>query len=276
MLTQTQKTAIRRHMGAPYAGTAQAGRLYGWRFTWYREDLEYRMNNLLPPEEQQITGVSLGSFRIAGRPTVGDVLSFGVGDSGGNHPFIYTVQASDFLLPPNPVNPSESSPLYAIALNAALAGNAALANLGYAAVGVMPADLFSPAYLAPYFAELMIQGPTFQTFSISGACAGTTNLTVENPGTVTPVRVSYPDPVTNVNTPLYGYIALLDVLAMGPALATLTLWLQQAGAVKFRMNEVDARNYLYRHYAHEMERCLGGEEYVKKFGKRGGGGGAVA
>lgn len=273
MLTLKQKVAVRRHLGVPFAGTAQAGRLYGWRFTWYNEDLEYRMNNMQPPEEQMLTGVSLGSFRIDGRPTVGDVLTFNLND-GTNRTANYTVQASDFTMPMNSLNPSMSSPLYSIALNSALAVNQQMASAGYAAVGVMPSDAMAPAFLPPYFAEVEILGPTTNTFTLTCSKTGTTNLLVSDAGSPCPVRTSLSDPVTATPTALYGYLAILDVLSMGMTQADLSLAYQTADVVTFRPDEVKARRALYKEYCIQMEMVLGGKDYVDKFS--GGGGGAVA
>jgi len=212
-----QKTAIRRHLGVPFAGTAQAGRLYGWRFTWYNEDLEYRMNNLQPAEEQLITGVSLGSFRIDGNPAVGNTITFTL-DDGTNHIVVaYTVQTSDFAAPANPVNPSESSPLYSIAQNAVRALRASLASIGYQAVAIMPADLFSPTYTAPYFAEVVITGPGASIFTLLASQSGTTNLLASQQGVPSPVVA------TIAGALKYGFVSILDALSMGMTQADLSL-----------------------------------------------------
>lgn len=278
MLTQAQKVAIRRHMGIPFAGTAQAGRLYGWRFTWYNEDLEYRMNNMQPSEEQLITGNAVGSFRLDGRPKVGDTVTYGLTDGTNTFSVPYTVQSSDLTLPANLTNPADSSPLYSVALNSALALNSAFASGStmYRAVGVMPADLISPQYLPPYFAEVMVTGPSANTFTLTHAqTSATTALSVEYQGTPSPIRVSLPDPVTGVSTAYYGYVSILDVLAMTRAQASLSLRYETADVVNFRRDEVGARRKQYMEYVLEMERVLGGHDYVEKFGG-GSSGGATA
>lgn len=270
MLTQPQKISIRRHLGVPFAGTAQAGRLYGWRFVFYREDLEFRMNNLQPAEEQLITGNALGVWRMDGRSTVGDVITFNVTDTvNGTLTAAYTVQQSDFNAPPNPVNPSESSPLYSIALNAALAINAAMAAKGYNAVGVMPADLFSPQYIAPYFSEIDITGPSSTPFTITISRSGSTNVMVSQQGKACPVQASV------AGTMRYGYVDLVDALSMGMTQADLSLTYEKLDVVTMRKDEVSARRRLYQEYCTMLSRDLGGKEYVDLFGG-GSGGGAVA
>jgi len=265
MLTLVQKVAVRRHMGVPFAGTAGAGRLYGWRFTWYQEDLEFRMNNMQPPEEQLLTGVSLGSYRIAGAPRVDDVITFTVTDPvAGPQVFTYQVKAADFALPANPVNPADASPLYSIAQNAALAANAALQSLGYAGIGVMPSDNFSPAFLSPYFAQLIIQGPSASLFTLAVSVSGSTNVIVDQPATTSPVTQTFTDPTGTYTK--YGWIQICDYLAMGMGLASLSLWLTKADVAEFRHDEVRARRGLYREYCMQLEMALGGAEYVKKFG----------
>jgi hypothetical protein len=281
MLTQKQKVAIRSHLGAPFAGTAQAGRLYGWRFTFYREDLEYRMNNMQVTEEYLITGASLGSYRIGGMPTVGDVLDFTVTVAGGGtYNASYTVQESDFSLPPNPVNPTDSSPLYIIALNAANKIAAQVGGIGFVCVGTMPADLFAPQFMPPYFAEIYVMGTPGSAFVLSCSVTGTTNLAVEDPGSPSPINATFVTQPTGVQQTVYGYVALLDYLRMGPAQQNLSLWLESASGaggagVKFRMSEFRARNNLYRHYAEELSRIIGGETYVQMFGQGSSAGGSA-
>lgn len=270
MLTQPQKVSIRRHLSVPFAGTAQAGRLYGWRFTWYNEDLEYRLNNMQPAEEQLITGNALAIWRMDGRPTVGDVLTFTITDpTNGTLTATYTVQASDFNKPANPVNPSDSSPLYSIALNASLAINAVASAKGYAAVGVMPADLASPQYMPPYFSEIDLTGPSSATFTVGVSRTGTTNTLIAQQGTPTPVAA------TIAGNQLFGYVAIIDALAMGMTQADLSLTYATADVVDFRRDEISARRRLYKEYCTMLSRDLGGKEYVQKF-SGGSSGGAVA
>jgi hypothetical protein len=270
MLTQPQKVAIRRHLSVPFAGTAQAGRLYGWRFTFYSEDLEYRMNNMQPAEEQLITGNALAVWRMDGRPTVGDVLTFTVTDTvNGTMTATYTVQQSDFDKPADPVNPSDSSPLYSIALNASLAINNVMASKGYSAVGVMPADLASPQYMPPYFSEIDLSGPSSATFTIGVSRTGTTNTLIAQQATTCPVKA------TLSGQTLYGYVAVIDSLAMGMAQSDLSLTYEKADVVQFRRDEIPARRALYAEYCTMLSRDLGGKEYVNKL-SGGSGGGAVA
>lgn len=279
MLTQQQKVAIRRHAGIPFAGTAQAGRLFGWRFEIHVEDLEYKMNNMQPNEEQLLTGLAMGSWKLGGRPTVGDVLSFVVGATTVN----YTVTDSDFDIPPNPINPSDSSVLYAIALSAANAINAngTLAAAGYTAVGVQPAQQFSPSYMPPYFAEVILTAPGDAAPVLSSSVSGTTSLITDNPGSQCPVTATFVNSVTGAQTTVFGYIAVCDSLAMGMTQAGLSLWLQSASGaggagVKFRPDEVLARRAQYKEYVTQMMQTIGGDAYVRKFRQGGRGGGAVA
>lgn len=271
-LTQAQKVSIRRHLGVPFAGTAQAGRLYGWRFTWYQEDLEYRMNNMQPSEEALITGNALGLVRIYPRVTAGDVISYTLVDGVNNLAAAYTVQASDLALQPGVVNPADSSPLYAAALGSAAALNTVLIPKGYAAVGVMPADLYSPQYVPPFFAEVDIMGPGSSTFTLTVSVAGTTNAQIGQQGLPSPVVATLVNTITKQQTIAYGYANLLDALAMGMTQANLSLWLERADVAKFRVDEIAARRALYREYITQLEMVLGSREYVQKFGGAAAGG----
>lgn len=264
MLTQQQKIAVRRHLGIPFAGTAEAGRLTGWRFEIHVEDLEYKLNNMQPSEEQLLTGVSMGSYRISGQPTAGDVLAFTIAGTTVD----YTVQPSDV---------ASESPLYTIALNAAnaIARNATLAAAGYSAVGVPPADTISPQYLPPYFAAIVVTGPGSASIVLSCSVTGTTNVLTDNPGSQCPVNATFTPASTGQQVTLYGYISVCDYLANAMTQADDSLWLTQADVVKFRSNEVAARRGLYQEYVGQMARAIGGEAYIRKF-SRGGRGGAVA
>lgn len=271
MLSLAQKIAIRRHARIPFAGTAQAGRLLGVRFLFFREDLEYKMNNLQAPEEQLLTGVSLGSFRIDGRPTVGDVLTYTITDATQTTSVSYTVQQSDLGLQPNPTNPSESSPLYAIALNSATALTLQLQQYGYSVVGVMPADLLSPQFLPPYFAEVVVSSSASTAFTLSASVSSgaTTNLYVEAQGAVCPIRAQVTAADTGLPVVQYGLINLCDALDMAAAIPNLSLTYQMAGGgagggVTFRPDEIVARTRQYKYYVREMLRVLGGEQYVRE------------
>lgn len=267
MLTQRHRIAIRRHLGIPFAGTAQAGRLFGWRFEIHVEDLEYKMSNMQPAEEQLITGFSMGSFRIDGNPTEGDVLTYTITDTeNGTMTIPYTVTYDDLHPALNFVNPSEASPWFAIALSSANAINAQVATKGYSAVGVMPADLFNPQYLPPYFGEVLVTGPSASLFTLGCSVSGTTNLFLLDQAALSPVA-------GNVNgTQVYGYTALLDALAMGMTQAQLSMTYEEADVVTFRRDEVAARLHLYREYCVMLSRDIGGKEYVQRFGGWGSGG----
>lgn len=269
MLPQTMKTAIRRHLGVPFSGNSYGGRLYGWRFTFYREDLEYRMNNMTMPEEQLITGYSLGAYKIQGNPTVEDVLNFTLNYNNTNYNASYTVRSQDFSIPPNPVNPPDSSPLYSIALNSANAISQVVSPIQFAATGVMPADLMSPQFMPPYFAEVYVAAPGNFAFTLTESVTGTTNLSVENPGTQSPVVGTFQNVVTGASVTLYGYVAILDYLAMNMTQQGLSLWLTQAGPASFQDKELPRRRALYKEYCTQLAQMIGGMEYVQMFGGSG-------
>lgn len=265
MLTHRQHVALRRHAGVPFAGTAQAGRLVGWRFMVHVEDLEFKMNNLQPAEEQLITGNAMASWQISDNPTAGDALSFSVTDANGTTQVDYTVTSQDLNPAANVVNPAYAAPTFSIALNAATIINRALGNNGYAAAAVMPADLFSPQYMPPYFAQVVITGPSSVPFTIAAASTGTTNFIVGEQGGVSPIAA-----VIN-GVQVYGYAALLDALAMGPAQADLSLWLEKADVVTFRKDEVSARRKLYYTYIDMYLRDIGCRQYIAAISGRNGG-----
>jgi hypothetical protein len=248
----------------------------GWRFSSFFEDVEYKMSNFQPAEEQILTGNAMGSYAINGAPQVGDVLTYTLTPAGGS-PIVaeYTVTSTDLNPQSNPVNPSEAAPTFSIALNSALAFNAVGRSVGYSAVGAMPADLFSPQYLPPYFAELIITGPSATPFVLSGSVAGRTNLVVENPGSPSPVQATFVNPATDTSETLYGLIAICDFLANTMSQASLSLQYTKADVVSFRADEVGARRAVYREYVMQLAKAIGGDQYIRKF-SGGSSGGACA
>jgi hypothetical protein len=266
MLSLQQKIAVRRHLGVPFAGTAEAGRLFGWRFEIHVEDLEYKMNNMQAPEEQLLTGVSLGSYRISGSPTAGDNLALTINGTTVH----YVVQTSDVVA---------TDVLGAVALNAALAvmENATLADAGDVAVGVRPSDKFSPAYLPPYFGQVIVTGPSAAPLALSSAVTGTTNLFTDNPGSQCPIVGTFLNSTTGAQTTAYGLIAVCDYLAnsmmqLGSSLRLVEAMGAGGAGVKYRGDELGARRALYREYVMQLARAIGGEKYVRKFsggGRRG-------
>jgi hypothetical protein len=239
------------------------------------------MNNMQATEEVLITGASLGSYRIGGQPTIGDVLTFTVTVGSTVYTAHYTVQASDFEIPVNPVNPSYSSPLYSIALNAANAIAQQIGGAGFICVGTMPADLFSPQFMPPYFAEVYVAAPQSGiAFTLSCSFTGTTNLAVEDPGSVCPVNATFVSQPSGSQATVYGYVALLDYLSMGQTQQNLSMWLESAtgaggAGVVFNKAEAAARKRLYLEYCEQLSRTIGGETYVQMFGA-GASGGASA
>jgi hypothetical protein len=129
----------------------------------------------------------------------------------------------------------------------------------------MPADLFSPQYLPPYFAELIVTGPSPTPFVLTGSVSGRTNLVVENPGSLSPVQASFINPTTNAQETFYGLIAICDFLANTMTQANLSLTYVKADVVTFRPDEVRARRGIYREYCMQLAKAIGGEQYVKAF-----------
>lgn len=275
-LTQSQKIAVRRHLGIPFAGTAQAGRLFGWRWMDHVEDLEYRMNNMQPSEEQLLTGNSMGSFALTGVPTPGDVVTYTLTPPSPASPIVvhYTVTSNDLkFVPPGS---SLVAPTFSIALNSVVALTPAIGPAGFQAVGVQPSDLISPPFMPPYFAEILITGPSSSLFSLAVSVAGTTIGGIDLAPTVSPVTATLGP--AGSQTILFGYLSICDFLAMQPATALLSLRYDTADVVKFRRDEVAAFAQQYRYYCKQLAHVMGGEQYINYFfgGGRGGHGGGSA
>lgn len=270
MLSQRYRIAVRRHLGVPFAGTAQAGRLFGWRFSIKVEDLEWKMSNLQPNEEQLLTGFAVASWQILGFQTVGNVLTATVLDAAGTlHTVNYTVQLSDLNPPPDIINPPNATASYGVALSLAAAINAQLNALGFKASASSPNDVPAPPFQSPGFAEVTLSGPSSALFTIGASATGGTDFIVG--------EQCYPSPITQTinNVQLFGYVPVLDALQNRVSSADLTLWIQTVDVVTFRKDEVRQRIGLYRVLCEMLSRDLGGKEYVDQFGGGSGGGATV-
>lgn len=63
MLTDAQKVAVRRYCGYMAFGSIPVPN-FGWRYSIAYGDLEFRMNNLAPDEEAQVTGYFLPNLQL--------------------------------------------------------------------------------------------------------------------------------------------------------------------------------------------------------------------
>jgi hypothetical protein len=117
MLDEATKDRIRVHLGVPVDGVSLNGFTTGYRFFEAAPVglLEYRMINLKPHNEAEITGNPIGDMRLYGIPVPGDVLAITLGSttpvipttpsnfSEINHSGTIAVQnIAQLLMPANP------------------------------------------------------------------------------------------------------------------------------------------------------------------------------
>lgn len=250
MLPELTKSRIRMHLGIPAAGIPQTGSMLGWRYNPQVGTLEYRMINLQPLEEGQITGNPTAVVQITGNPQVGDRVTLTIGT---NAPISYTVQASDLAV---------AIPLQLISQNWALAITAA--NQGYLGdYGIPPQT--KPFEGNSFYTGTLIVTPTppgSTTFTIAVATTGNTIPYIQQQGVQLPPSVTFAE----TNTTVYGYVAICDYLEGRIAnAADLVKYAQTKGAggagVAMRMNELAERRNIYNDWCQRLADFFGVSRY---------------
>ena len=238
MLSEIQKSRVRVHMGVPVVGLPATGSVLGWRYNQQVGQLEYRMNNLQPIEEAQLTGTPTGVAQITGNPQIGDTVTaviMGV-------PVSYTVAASDLAAP---------IPLQSIEQNL---GNAiTLAGLGYLGnYGIPPQT--KPGGGNYFFTGTLIITPTNgQPFTFAMQNVGQTVPYAVQQGVAIPPSITFAETGTTSN----GYIAICDYLESRIALASDLVKYQKADVVNFRMNELAERENIYTSWRQRLADIMG-------------------
>lgn len=240
MLSEITKSRIRVHMGVPVLGVQNSGFAQGYRYMQEAGLLEYRMNNLQPVEEAQLTGWPIANIQITGKPTLGDRLAFTV-NSLASVP--YVVQASDL---------SNADILGSIAANASAAINAQY-------LGTPVASTYVPSLKTPYptastpWAAIILQGISPASFFVTVAATGNTTPIVTVNGASIPPSYTFTDDGETVN----GYVPILDYLEGVVARPSDLAKFAKADVVDFRANEIGYRRAIYREWQGMLSKFLG-------------------
>lgn len=249
MLSEVTKSRIRMHLGIPAAGIPQTGSMLGWRYNNQVGTLEYRMINLQPLEEAQVTGIPSAIVQITGTPRAGDTISVTIGSGS---PIVYTVTDQDL---------DADIPLQSIAQNLALAIIAA--NQGYLADYAIPSQTkpYGPlAFTGSVIITPLPSSPTAFTIAVSNE--GGTIAYVAQQGVQLPPSVTF----TETGTTVYGYVAICDYLESRIAnAADLVKYQQTKGAsgagVAMRMNELAERQNIYNNWCQKLADFFGISRY---------------
>jgi len=225
-------------MGIPVVGLPATGSVLGWRYNQLVGQLEYRMNNLQPIEEAQLTGNPTAVVQVTGNPVIGDVVTAVINGA----PVSYTVQASDLAAP---------IPLQSIAQNWANA--ITTAGLGYLGnYGIPPKT--TPGGGNYFYTGTLILTPTNgQPFTIATQNVGQTVPYVVQQGVAIPPSIVFAETGTLVN----GYLGICDYLESRIALASDLVKYQKADVVNFRMNELAERDNIYTAWRQRLADFLG-------------------
>jgi hypothetical protein len=251
MLTFTQKSSLRRHLGYPVVGLLQtspaggtvAGAFAGYRFFQTYGRMEWKMNNLNPDEEARLTGNGYGAVALIGpQPTTGDTI--GITLSGGNIASPQTLTATA-----QAVGVGQDARIgMVLQLAAAASRNTVLAEAGIMAPAPYGTGPFNEnavplpevSFVAPF--SFAVSNPTG-----SGILVPVVTAT----GALLPPTASL-DGVTTI----WGYLPILDGLETAYAEASQNLDTSRAGPWQARQSELSQRLSLYRNWQVRLQDFL--------------------
>lgn len=236
-------------MGVPVAGISAPGAMLGWRYNQEVGLLEFRLNNLQPHEEAQITGLPIATVAVNGNTTVGDVVTITLNVGGQTANATYTVQSSDIA--PNNYQTYTQGTLTNVATKLANA----VTGLGLGligAVGPAPINENYPYGIAPN-AQVIIYQTVQTAFTVTTSTTGNTHLVVAEQGTFIGPQITFNDD----NVTCYGYLAICEYLQSKMAQTSDNLSLSQADVMKFRQDEHAARKALWMDYRKQLAQFLG-------------------
>jgi len=240
MLDEGTKDRIRVHLGIPVDGIPQNGYTTGYRFFEGAPvgALEYRMNNLKPFNESEITGFPIGTTRLYGNCIIGDIVSITLGSSS---PVVYTVTNTDI---------AQVQPLFSVAQNIANAFNAANASAGVFATFSPP--IFALIGSTPVFAQVIIQAITNATFTFSVSFTGKTSIVATRQGIL-----PQPQFINSSGNLICGYVPMCDYFESQVAQSDSFAAFETADVVKFSQRELLKRIDIYYYWRRGLAKYLG-------------------
>ncbi len=250
MLSELLKSRVRMHLGIPALGLPQTGSMLGWRYNNEVGTLEYRMINLQPLEEAQVTGLPTAVVQITGNPQVGDRLTVTI---GANAPISYTVTSADL---------AAQIPLQSISQNMAAA--ITLANQGYLGDYGIPPQTTPEGGLYFWTGTLVIVPTPANpaSFTVAVTTTGNTIPYIASQGAPVPPLVTFQETGATV----YGYVGICDYLESRIALAADLVKYRSAtgaggGGVAMRMNELAERKNIYNEWCQRLADFFGISRY---------------
>ena len=253
-LTESEKSGIRRHLQyqeigllvtSPTGGTL-ASAAASWRFNQAYGFLEYKMNNMNPAGEARLTGAYYGAVSITGaQPNEGDTVSITFGAPTG----VLASSPQTIVVTAGAPVPNVDGRLTMLAeIAAQVARNQVLASIGMLAL--TPFGTGPLALNAVPFPEISFRCLTPFTMSLSA------NGAVYPAISHAPAQLS---PYASVlsDTPVYGYVPILDQLEAALGGASQNLDTYKAAVWTGRMNEIGQRISLYKEWQGRLSDFLG-------------------
>jgi hypothetical protein len=275
LLSEAQRTDIRRHLRVPVAGLANTNYYMGVEA--YDPDVPYyaqpaaideRMSSLRPTEESAVTGFPIAGVIMTGMPDTTSSISLTATSQSTGAIYTlctYNVSASDV---------ASTEPLYSIACNLIIAIN--IANNPYISVvgNHTPGGIYSAAQ-----AEITIQAITSDAFTI-GITATNFAAYVSDQGTFPNIAANFKSTAGGAALTAYGLLPILDYLESAIASSANYAAFSAVKVVTFDPNELVKRMEQYRFYQIRLAELFFGShgaEYLNggRGGRNGGGAGAI-
>ena len=267
-LTDPQKTNLRRHLQVPVAGlplispaggTMASGNA-GYRYFDAWGQLEFRMNNLNADEEARLLGQTFGSFALTGPAVVGGT-TFSIQVSGGGLAAPVTISYTSVATDTQITVMANLAALINGNANLLAAGFMCFNPYGYGAFSQTKAGGAQTGNPAVPLAQIGILNKTPGVTSFALAVPGSTV-----PQIIAPMQGQLLAPqatmslVTNPPTVLNGYLPICDWLEGAIAGATMNLDTSRADVWYPRMDEVEAREDLYKLWTKRLGDFLFGKD----------------
>ena len=240
MIQEYHKSRIRVHMGVPVLGVADTGFQLGYRYFTEAGTLEFRLNNLQPIEEANLTGVPISTIGVTGRPAVNDTITATI----NGVPVTYTITPADVA--------QGASATTFIAQN--LATSICQTGVGVSAAAAPGPTNMQLPYLVAAVPLVILQGlgSNLFTASVAQSSTGLYTYVLDQPQYPTP-NITFADD----NTTCYGYIQILDYLESKVAQASDNFAVSQSDTVRLRADEMQARIRLYTYWRKRLSSYLG-------------------
>jgi hypothetical protein len=251
-LTIAQKSNVRRHLGFGTVGlpvlNPAGGSFYdsavGQRYFEAYGFLEWRMDTLNPDEESRVTGYAYGATLLTGNTQTGDTVTLTVSGGPLTAPVVLTTTAGS----------QDTALTLAVTLAALANQNLTLAANRFYAVAPWGSGPFSYRPAGIPLSEMAILSPV--PFTLAVTSTGSTGAAITANGIQLHPKAVLIDPLTNISTPHYGYLSILDQLETATVGSSDNLSTLKADVWTARHDETQQREELYNLWRYKLSRDL--------------------